>query len=241
MNEYDFSVIIPTLHEEKTIEGTLSSIHKAKDRSKRRVEIIVVDGGSKDKTAKIAEKYAHRVLVSNKRGIGKARNLGAMHANGDILAFLDADVRVPGNFFNEIYDQFTKNNLSGASCRVMPHRESNPSKFERGFYGFWHNLRRFFFKLKPCGTGDNGIIVKKNVFNKVNGFDESLPVIEDLDFVFRASRHGRFAYLKDLTIYETIRRFRDMGTTKFVTIYLYNFFHYIIFRSSKVRDWEPVR
>lgn len=241
MNGYDFSVIIPTLHEEKTIEGTLSSIHDARNNSKRRVEIIVVDGGSNDRTAEIANEYAHKVLVFNKRGIGRARNFGAKHASGDILAFLDADVRIPENFFNEVYDRFTMNNLAGASCRVMPHREINPSKFERGFYGLWHNLRRFFYKIKPCGTGDNGIIVRKEIFNKVNGFDESLPVIEDLDFVLRASRHGRFAYFKDLTIYETIRRFRDMGTKRFVMIYLYNFFHYIIFRSSRVRKWDPVR
>jgi glycosyltransferase involved in cell wall biosynthesis len=201
----------------------------------------VVDGGSRDRTAEIANKYAHKVLLHQKKGIGRARNHGAFHANGDILAFLDADVRVPENFFNEIYDQFTMNNLAGANCRVMPHEEIRPSGFEMGFYRFWHNVRRFCYNIKPCGTGDNGIIVKKDVFRKVNGFDETLPVIEDLDFVFRASKHGKFAYLKNLTIYETIRRFREIGTTKFVTIYLYNFFHYLLFKRSRIREWDPVR
>lgn len=241
MSGYDFSVIIPALHEEKTIGDTLSSIERAVSSFRRRVEIIVVDGGSRDRTAQIAGRYAHRVLVHQKRGIGRARNFGAMHAKGSILAFLDADVRVPENFFSEIYDQFTMNNLAGANCRVMPHQEVCPSGFERGFYRFWHNLRRFCYRIKPCGTGDNGIIVRKDIFNKVNGFDETLPVIEDLDFVFRASRHGRFAYLKDPTIYETIRRFRDMGARRFITIYLYNFFHYLMFRNSKVERWDPVR
>lgn len=241
MDVYDFSVIVPTLHEEGTIEKTLSSIDEARRKSGRNVEIIVVDGGSRDKTADIASKYADHTLLLQKRGIGKARNFGAMHANGEILVFLDADVCVPENFFSELYGQFVANGLSGASCRVMPHPDTRPSGFEKGFYSAWHNLRRFFYHLKPCGTGDNGIIVRKDVFQKVNGFDETLDAIEDLDFIFRASRHGRFAYLKSPTIHETIRRFRDMGIPKFVTVYLSNFFHYLLFRNSRVKKWNPVR
>jgi len=241
MNRPDFSVIIPTLHEEKTIEKTLSSIHTARSKSRRRVEVIVVDGGSRDKTIEIANNYKSRVLFPNKSGIGRARNFGAKHANGETLVFLDADVRIPENFFNEVYEQFTMNNLVGASCRVMPHAEVEPSRFERAFYTLWHNLRRSFYKIKPCGTGDNGIIVKKEVFHKVNGFDETLDAIEDLDFVFRASKHGKFTYLKNLTIYETIRRFRKLGTTRFIMIYLSNFFHYLFFKNSRVKQWKPVR
>lgn len=241
MEMYDFSVIVPTLHEEKTIGKTLSSIHKARKKSKRNVEIIVVDGGSKDRTVHVAKKYTDRVLLHEKRGIARARNFGAMHAKGDTFVFLDADVRVPDNFFEELYEQFISNGLSGANCRVMPHEEVYPTRFEKGFYIFWHNLRRACYRIKPCGTGDNGIIVKRDVFHKVNGFDETLPVIEDLDFVFRASKHGKFAYLNDLIIHETIRRFRDMGTARFVKIYLSNFFHYLFFRNSRVRKWDPVR
>ena len=241
MEVYDFSVIVPTLHEERTIERTLSSIDEARRKSGRRVEIIVVDGGSRDRTADIARKYADYTLLFQKRGIGKARNFGAMHAKGEILAFLDADVRVPENFFSELYGQFVTNGLSGASCRVMPHPDVRPSGFEKGFYSMWHNLRRFFYRLKPCGTGDNGIIVRKEVFHRVKGFDETLDAIEDLDFLFRASKHGRFVYLKNPTIHETIRRFRNMGTPRFITVYLSNFFHYLFFRNSRVKKWSPVR
>ncbi len=236
-----FSVIVPTLYEEKTIENTLSSIDRARKNSDRKVEIIVVDGGSKDRTIKIANSYADKILFLEKRGVARARNFGAIHADGDILVFLDADVRVPGNFFDELYNQFITNGLSGANCRVMPHQDISPTVFEKGFYILWHNLRRFSYNIKPCGTGDNGIIVKKEVFKKVNGFDETLDAIEDLDFVFRASKHGKFAYLKKLTIHETIRRFREIGTKKFITLYISNFFHYLVFRNSRVKEWNPVR
>ncbi len=241
MEPYDFSVIVPALQEERTIGKSLSSIDIARRRSGHNVEIILVDGGSSDRTVEVAGRFADKTLVHEERGIGKARNVGAMHARGETLVFLDADVRVPENFFSDIYSRFMTSNLAGASCRVMPHPEVCPSGFERGFYTVWHNLRRIFYNIRPCGTGDNGIIVRRGIFEKVRGFDESLPVIEDLDFVFRASMHGRFEYLKDLTIHETIRRFRDMGTPRFVMIYLSNFFHYLIRRSSRVRRWDPVR
>jgi glycosyltransferase involved in cell wall biosynthesis len=241
MERCTFSVIVPTLHEERTIGGTLSSIDEARKRSRHGVEVIVVDGGSRDRTIEIARRYSDRILSHEKKGIGRARNFGAMHASGETLIFLDADVRVPGNFFDEVYEQFTINSLAGANCRVMPHSEVGPTMFEKGFYRMWHGLRRFFYHIKPCGTGDNGIIVSKEVFRKVRGFDETLDAIEDLDFVFRASEHGKFAYLKNLTIHETIRRFRDLGTPRFVAVYISNFFHYLLFRNSRVKHWKPVR
>lgn len=236
-----FSVIVPTLQEERTIGKTLTSIDNARQSSRHGVEIIVVDGGSSDRTVDISRKHANRVVFPDKRGIGRARNFGARHASGDILTFLDADVRVPDNFFDSLYRHFTMNNLAGANCKVMPHAEAGPSMFEKVFYTLWHNTRRFFYNIKPCGTGDNGIIVSRDVFEKVDGFDETLDAIEDLDFVFRASRHGKFAYLRHLTIHETIRRFRDMGTPQFIRIYLSNFFHYLLFRNSRIKKWDPVR
>jgi glycosyltransferase involved in cell wall biosynthesis len=241
MTEYDFSVIIPTLHEEKTIEKTLSSICEAGKASKCRVEAIVVDGASKDRTVEIAERYADKILLLEDRGVAKARNLGAKHARGDILAFLDADVVVPRNFFDELYTRFVSNGLSGAGCRVMPHEEVSPSRFERTFYSLWHGLKRVSCRIKPCSTGENGIIVKRDVFNRVNGFNESLDAIEDLDFVLRASKHGRFAYLGNLTIHETIRRFRKLGAARFSRIYISNFLHYLLFKRSRIKEWNPVR
>jgi len=241
MENCKFSVIVPTLHEEKAIERTLCSLEMAKNKSGHIVEMIVVDGGSEDNTVKIANKYTKKVVFPKERGIGRARNFGAMHADGDVLIFLDADVIVPENFFDELNRKLSVNGVCGANCNVMPHHEVNPSGFERSFYAMWHNIRRVFYNIKPCGTGENGIIVSKDVFHKTGGFDESLGAIEDLDFMFRASKYGKFVYMKDLTIHETIRRFRKLGTPRFMLIYLSNFFHYLIFRNSRVKQWKPVR
>lgn len=240
MGNFRFSVIMPSLQEGKTIGKTLYSLDMARKKSCHAVEIVVADGGSTDSTVRTARKYTEKVVFPKERGVGRARNFGAMHAKGDVFVFLDADIVVPDDFFERIEKEFSKG-ACGASCRVMPHEDVNPSGFEKGFYAMWHNARRLFYRLKPCGTGENGIIVSSEIFRRTGGFDESLDAIEDLDFVFRASRHGRFVYMKDLTIRETIRRFRKLGTPRFVTLYLSNFFHYLLFRNSRVKEWKPVR
>ncbi len=83
------SVIIPAYNEEKFIEKCLISI---KNQSFKDIEIIVVDDGSTDKTVEIAEKIADRVILQDHLGCGKARNIGAKSAAGEILVFIDADM-----------------------------------------------------------------------------------------------------------------------------------------------------
>jgi len=83
-----FSFIIPALNEEDLIADCIKSIKRQK---KVVDEIIVVDNGSKDKTAEIAGKLGCKVVKEEKRGISYARNKGAKLAKGDILCFIDAD------------------------------------------------------------------------------------------------------------------------------------------------------
>jgi len=83
------SVIVHALDEEEYIGGTLKSI---RNQTYENLELIVVDNGSKDETARIAEDYNARVERLEERGISKAKNYGALKANGSLLAFLDADM-----------------------------------------------------------------------------------------------------------------------------------------------------
>ncbi len=83
-----FSFIIPALNEEDLIAECINSIKRQK---KVVGEIIMVDNGSKDKTAEIAKKLGCKVVKEEKRGVSHARNKGAKLAKGDILCFIDAD------------------------------------------------------------------------------------------------------------------------------------------------------
>jgi Glycosyltransferases involved in cell wall biogenesis len=92
------SVIIPALNEEDVIEYCLQSLE---NQNYKNFEIIVVDGGSKDRTVEIAEKYA-RVIKQKSKTIGGARKEGTLAAKGDILAFTDADTIFDPNWLSSI-------------------------------------------------------------------------------------------------------------------------------------------
>ena len=79
------------------------------------------------------------------------------------------------------------------------------------------------------------------MFEKAGGFDESMRTMEDLDFVLRASKHGRFIYLDNLTLTESMRRIRDKGIMRFTRMYLYNFLYYLVKRKPRITEWETVR
>ena len=236
-----FSIIIPTYQEDSIIEMTLSQIRNVIDNSNFDCELIVVDGGSVDQTIDIARLYTNKAYNIKKRGISLARNFGARKAKNNIYSFIDADVILQRDFFDKLGSVFESNGIAGANCDVRPLPEVNPSYFETAFFFLWGNIRNGLYKIRPCGTGENGIFVRKEIFDKVNGFDENLITIEDLDFVFRASRHGKFVFLKDPKIYETIRRFRKLGVMQFSAKYMHNFLYYSVFKRSRVHEWEPIR
>lgn len=235
----DFSVIIPTLHEELALGKTLTSLNQA--RNGHSTETIIVDGGSTDRTLDIATQFTKNIHVLDQRGIALARNHGARHAQGDILVFLDSDSVVPDNFFDELSRIFSDPCVTGANCNVMPCPDSDPTPRERTFYRFWGRARKAAYMVRPCGTGDNGIIVRREAFEKAGGFDESMNTMEDLDFVLRASKHGKFLFLNNVILTESMRRIRKVGLYRFSRDYIYNFFYYIVKRKPKIENWEPIR
>ena len=97
------SLVIPTLNEEKNIGESLRSL---KNQTYRNFEIIIADGGSKDKTVEIARKYADRVIVYKGSGISEAKNRGVREAKGDILVFTDADTKFENDWLEKIAKHF---------------------------------------------------------------------------------------------------------------------------------------
>ncbi len=234
-----FSVIIPTYMEERAIGRTLHHLSRA--GRGHDVEIIVVDSDSSDRTREIASGLGASVVNIRKRGISVARNHGARLAKGEILIFIDADSIVPSNLFTRLESVFSEPGVVGASCNMMPDPSVRPTLFEYSFYRVWSGVKSLAHAIKPCTSGENGIMIRRETFNRLGGFDENLPVIEDLDFVFRASKCGSFPLLRDLTIKDSIRRFRELGALLFSKTYLTNWIYYTFMKSSRISEWHPVR
>lgn len=177
------SIIIPTLNEEKYIEKSINSVREQNEEC----EIIIVDGGSSDKTTEIAKNYG-KVLISKKKGRAFQMNLGASEAKGDILLFLHADTTLPKEAFEEI-ERILKNRKVAAGSFTLYFDEEKTIANRKLFYSFLYN--------KPFGAlwGDHAIFIRKELFNEIGRFPE-IEIMEDYAFSKEARKHGHLVISK---------------------------------------------
>lgn len=205
------SIIIPTLNEEKYLPLLLKEIKRQSFNGK--YEIIIADAGSFDKTVEIAKKEGCQIV---KGGLpAKGRNEGAKVAKGDIFLFMDADnCYLPENFLKDLLEEFEKRKLDVASFPIYP-KGNRFDYFAYGIYNFWTKLTQ---KFLPHAT--NSILVRKEIFQKINGFDEEIKIAEDHDFVRRAAKVGRFGFIETKPVLTSPRRFEKDGRFKTYLKYL---------------------
>ncbi len=206
------SIIIPALNEEKFIPLLLKSI---KGQDFRDYEIIVADAGSRDKTVEIAKNYNAKITAGGLPA--KGRNAGAKVAKGDLFLFLDADVILPEYFLSKILKEFEERNLDVASFGL--NRQSK-KKSEKYLFNFFYNWPIIIFE-RIISHGSQAILVKKEFFEKVRGFNERIKFAEDHNFVRRVKKSGKFGIIKSVKILSSLRRFEKDGWLK-------TYFKYII-------------
>lgn len=194
------SIVIPAYNEEKYIEDTLLSIKHADFTD---VEIIVVCNGCTDQTAKIAKKYASKVLEYKKKGVSFARNIGAEKAKGDKIIFLDADIKVDSRVLEEIANSkyelgvtFAKPNLNGLIPKTMM------------------QIKNIITPYTKTSTGL--IFCNKKIFEEIK-FKERMDKHEDRKFIDDARKIGKFGVVRAYVI-NNMRRFEKNG---YLNIWLY--------------------
>lgn len=227
------SVIIPTLEEEKYIKAILSRLKTVKPL----IEIIVVDGGSKDRTVALSKQFTDKVFRTRKKGISVGRNYGAKKASGDILVFLDTDIDFPANFVEKVHDIFSDPTVVGATCNIMPLHSHLGAVM---FFAVYNRLIRFIMRFRPHSRGEF-LAVRKTAFESAHGFDESMPCLEDHDLANRISRFGRFVFISDLTVYESMRRFRKLGFGRVIGTWFMDYIAFVIRGKPVSATWKPVR
>ncbi len=208
-----FSIVIPALDEAGTIGATLASTHDA--RKSR--EVIVVDGGSRDATACVAEAAGARVIRSPRRQRAAQMNLGAEAARGGILLFLHADTRLaPGALHAVIAALRDPRVVGGAFAR----RYDSPSLLLRATCA----LARWRNRLWGWHLGDQAMFVRAEMFRRLGGFADA-DQFEDLDFSRRLGRCGKLVTITPPVI-SSARRFevgagqRTFGDVRLTLRYL---------------------
>ncbi len=205
------SVIIPALNEERHIASLLSDVLS---QTRRADEVMVVDAGSEDNTISIAERFPGVVLLNGSPPVAKGRNLGGRRAGGDVLVFLDADVRLPEGFFEGLLEEFQKRRLDVACPRYVP-RRSTPAV--RGIHAFFNLLFKSVEGLQPSGAG-HCIAVRREVFRASWGFDPTLK-FDDIEMIRRLAKGRRFGIVAQ-RVYVSDRRYREHGVPKMLLRYL---------------------
>ncbi|MFH0713863.1 MAG: glycosyltransferase [Candidatus Micrarchaeota archaeon] len=215
------SVVMPALNEELDIGKTLRYVRSIED-----VEIIVVDGGSKDNTVKIAKKYADKVIVSHGGTIGKARNIGAGYAKGEVILFLDADTVPHVEFFDKLKTIFSRDKkVVGLGCVIMPRRLSF---FETLFFYLLNFLVHLSVQLRrPCIAG-SCVAYRRSSFVKATGFDEERAASEDQDFSIKISKFGSVIFLPRIVTYTSSRRLRVLGFFGLLVNWLGTTFNFLL-------------
>jgi len=198
------SIITPTLNEEKYLPLLLESIKKQNFKD---YEIIIADAGSKDTTLDIAKKYNCKIIPGGLPA--KGRNEGVKSAKGDILFFLDADTILPEDFLTKALREFNEREMELASFCLVPLPKNKMSLF---FMNIFYNqpIILFEYALPHAATG---ILVRKNLFDKLGGFDEDVKLAEDHYLARRAQEvfGAKLGIIKSTEIFVSDRRFRTDG------------------------------
>lgn len=184
------SVVVPAHNEEKYIIPTLKSVLNQTYKS---IELIVIDNASFDNTAKIALRYATRVIYEGKKGMAYARNRGISEAKGKIIIKLDADTIIKSDSVERVVRKFEKDkNLVALS---------GPSVFIEGgvlsrklSYLFYASVL-FINRLIMMHNSLNGVFyaLRADVAKKVKTHDNESIYQEDMDMSCHMAVYGKCA------------------------------------------------
>ena len=193
------SAVIPALDEAATIAAVVTDARAHAD------EVVVVDGGSRDGTARIAVS-AGAIVLEAPRGRASQMNAGAARATGDVLLFLHADCRLPAGAGRALRDAVA----GGARWGRFDVTLDSPRR-ALAVVGAAMNLRS---RLTGIATGDQAIFVDRALWDALGGY-APIPLMEDVELSARARRVARCACLRE-RVTVSARRWERRGVARTV-------------------------
>jgi rSAM/selenodomain-associated transferase 2 len=190
------SVVIPALNEESNILAAITAARRS--YTEQQVEILVVDGGSTDRTVEVAQACAAVILSS--RGRAVQMNQGAAASKGEILVFCHADSLLPDQWREAVIHALSDPGVSGGAFQTIIH----PPK------GILHLVNRFNFPADwRIIFGDLCQFMRRETFHSVGGYPE-IPLMEDVEMGRLLYSAGRIVRTP-LRVQTSSRRFIENG------------------------------
>jgi glycosyltransferase involved in cell wall biosynthesis len=203
------SAVIPAYNAVNNIDACLTSVFG--QRFLPSVEVIVVNDGSTDGTLeKLRSTSGLTCLTQSNRGPAAARNSGILHAQGEYIAFLDADDLWPESKLQkqiELLQQYPDAAMCFGDCRQFrdahwwPHTLFEEGGFGEGSWGQWPYVHDAYTRLLRNNFITTGsVVVRRQVLAELGGFDERLGLVEDLELWLRIARHHPIIWCRDVCL-----------------------------------------
>jgi rSAM/selenodomain-associated transferase 2 len=186
------SVVIAAWQEAELIAGAVRAAAHIGD------EVIVADAASPDGTGAIARRAGARV-VSSSQGRGRQLHAGALVARGDTLLFLHADARLAPGARDAIEAALADPQVAGGNFYLRFTPETRAARF----FSWANDARRRWLDIY---YGDSALFLRASAYRELGGF-RPLPILEDYELVRRLQRAHRTAYVRDVAVAASARRF----------------------------------
>jgi glycosyltransferase involved in cell wall biosynthesis len=245
--EPKLSVIVPCLNEEKSLPLFLSSLrrqslwyitvcsayHQIPRQMPFPFDLIIVDGGSTDRSRKVIDSYGSKLsitkLIDLKRNLGYIRNLGAQVARSAILFFTNSDTILSNDLLAAVYYQFADQDLIALAGRTIPLDGGSLSVLA---YTAFDCLRSIFTKLGRFSPSGNFLAVRASTYHQIGGF-HNLRVNEDGELGLRLSRYAReegskIKFRSDLHVWHYVKRWSSPLRALAFYAYIFGNFHPIL-------------
>jgi len=216
------SVIIPVFNEEQAIEDCLIQLDALKERP---LEVIVVDGGSTDKTLNIARDFDCIIFECPTKGRANQLDFAARKAKGDVLCFLHADTKPHQDLVPLVVETLKDEGVVlGAFRSIMKgkkvRRVISAHNYIKTYYApFFFNPYKTLFKGLRLLFGDQVMFCRKQDYLNSGGFDLEEEVMEEAAFCLRMNKLGRIRQLNQ-KVYSSDRRVVEWGVLKAHFIYI---------------------
>lgn len=196
------SIIIPIFNEVDGIHRLLLHLENAISKTID-YEVLIVDGGSIDGSQNAIPNHPAIMIIQSEKGRAKQMNAAARKATGDLLYFLHCDSYPPIGFDVLIENQIKKGNQAG--CFRMKFDYAHPVLV----------VSQWFTRINhiSCRGGDQSLFVTKELFNEINGFNESFIIYEDNEIISRLYAKKHFVVIPRSVI-TSARRYRENGVWK---------------------------
>ena len=232
------SLVIPAYNEEKYIHGCLASV---REHGGDFHEVIVIDNASTDRTAEIAQSFPWvRVVHEPAKGLTKARQRGLEEATGDVIAFFDADTRMPLRWMAQARRMLADPNVV---CISGPYRYYDGPWFRNQIIHFlwWMSYAPMYRIVGHMVAGAN-FTARKDALIAMGGFDRTIEFHgEDTDVSRRIAKHGKVIFRMNFFIYSSSRRYDAEGIVWPCATYAVNCLWQLFFHRPLTKKHADIR